>query len=321
MRPAILPLVALLIAGCGEDVEVRRYRAPKDPTWTMLGAILPRERDVWFFKVVAPTKRLAPHRESFTAFLESVRHDEEVAWTLPDGWSEDRTPEGEREATLTFGERPPPLELSVTRFGGDGGGVLANVNRWRRQMGLPGIEASDLDGATETVGKGIVRVELVSRTPPPPPRRMSNRAAPRRSEPRFSKQDLRALFTFDLPEGWVENPEPPGERIVELRAGEAVVALTHFQGTMGGLGPNVNRWRRQVGLPPADDAEGLAEPFTLMGRPGHLVELNGTDRAILCAFILGDPFSLFLKMDGPAGAVAAQREAFRSFASSFTVAQ
>ena len=27
-------------------------------------------------------------------------------------------------------------DLSVTKFGGDAGGVAANVNRWRKQLGL-----------------------------------------------------------------------------------------------------------------------------------------------------------------------------------------
>ncbi len=61
---------------------------------------------------------------------------------LPPGWQE---LEPSQFRNLNF--RPagdPELECFLTALGGDGGGQLANVNRWRGQMGLEAIHAIDL---------------------------------------------------------------------------------------------------------------------------------------------------------------------------------
>jgi hypothetical protein len=58
-----------------------------------------------------------------------------LTWTLPSGWTEARTG-GMRYATIT----PPvkgKVDASVVVLPGPAGGELANVNRWRNQIGLP----------------------------------------------------------------------------------------------------------------------------------------------------------------------------------------
>jgi hypothetical protein len=58
-----------------------------------------------------------------------------LTWTLPKGWTEARTG-GMRYATIT----PPvkgKVDASVVVLPGPAGGELANVNRWRNQIGLP----------------------------------------------------------------------------------------------------------------------------------------------------------------------------------------
>jgi len=61
-----------------------------------------------------------------------------IAWDLPKGWTEAR-PGGMRLATL----KPPAagkIDVSVIMFPGEAGGELANVNRWRGQIGLPAVD-------------------------------------------------------------------------------------------------------------------------------------------------------------------------------------
>lgn len=48
-----------------------------------------------------------------------------------------------RLATLVFESQSGPVEVAVTRFPGDVGGVLANVNRWRQQAGLTPVEDAE----------------------------------------------------------------------------------------------------------------------------------------------------------------------------------
>lgn len=74
-------------------------------------------------------------------------------WSLPPGWQ--RVP-GERQMRVatfetTQGER---LEISLSRFPGDTGGLLANVNRWRQQVGLKPVEEKDLAADLKPVDNG-----------------------------------------------------------------------------------------------------------------------------------------------------------------------
>jgi hypothetical protein len=50
-----------------------------------------------------------------------------------------------RLATYIAPDPGGPVEVAVTRFGGRVGGALANINRWRGQMGLGPIGEDELD--------------------------------------------------------------------------------------------------------------------------------------------------------------------------------
>lgn len=69
----------------------------------------------------------------------------ERPWAVPDGWREDREPRQMRLATYIAPDPTGPVEVAITRFGGRVGGALANINRWRGQMGLGPIGEDDLD--------------------------------------------------------------------------------------------------------------------------------------------------------------------------------
>ena len=110
----ILSAVALLlaVAGCGPKDEVRRYKAPKDPTWRMIGAIVSAKDSTWFFKVAAPTDRLAAVQGEVLSFVSSLRVEEsEVQWTVPPGWTEEKGGPA-RQASFKFGRLDPKLELT-----------------------------------------------------------------------------------------------------------------------------------------------------------------------------------------------------------------
>lgn len=69
---------------------------------------------------------------------------EGISWELPEGWKLDDKPAPMRFATILIPAEPKPLQLTVSRFPGDVGGTLANINRWRMQIGLPGVSEADL---------------------------------------------------------------------------------------------------------------------------------------------------------------------------------
>lgn len=65
-----------------------------------------------------------------------------LKWTLPKGWTEEKG-SGMRYATLkpsTGGK----VDVSVVVLGGTGGGELANVNRWRGQIGLASVDEAGM---------------------------------------------------------------------------------------------------------------------------------------------------------------------------------
>ena len=123
--PAAGALALILAVGCHRD-EVAHYRVPKDagaqapgmaaPPMGMPGADVPE-----------------PPKPSDQGTLK---------WTLPKGWTEEQAG-GMRFATL----KPPvtgKIDASVVVLPGTAGGELANVNRWRGQIGLPPIDESTL---------------------------------------------------------------------------------------------------------------------------------------------------------------------------------
>lgn len=71
-------------------------------------------------------------------------------WAVPDGWTEDPKPRQMRLATYIVPDSSGPVEVAVSRFAGRVGGELANINRWRGQMGLPAIDEAELE---ETIAR------------------------------------------------------------------------------------------------------------------------------------------------------------------------
>jgi hypothetical protein len=58
-------------------------------------------------------------------------------------------------------DAPGGCDLSVTAFPGDVGGELANVNRWRGQVGLAPLQPQDLGGAVARFEANGLRFAVV----------------------------------------------------------------------------------------------------------------------------------------------------------------
>lgn len=322
-----LVLLLVIAAGCGRKDEVRRYPAPKDPMWRMIGAIAPSKDATWFFKLTGPAERIGAYKGDVLAFLGTLRLEGgEIRWTLPAGWNEEAGGPA-RLASLRLGDREPRLELTVVKLPGDGGGISANVNRWRDQLGLDRL--GDAEGASliRRMSASGIEIQVVDLVGPSRPsggsRSMARPAAeePRSSEP--SLDNIRSMFVFERPASWRENPQPEKQRIFEFHivepAGSALVTFTIMGGEGGGLAANIDRWRTQAGLEPLGE-QGVARsatPIKFAGTEGWLVEATGKDKSILGVIALSPQFSMFLKMDGVPAIVASQRETFTRVAQSF----
>ncbi|MBI3855387.1 MAG: hypothetical protein HY293_06825 [Planctomycetes bacterium] len=323
MRIASVTAVLLLLAACGRNDEVRHYKAPKEAMWRMLAALVPTKDATWFFKVVAPAERVGAHKDDVLSFLKSLRSEEgQVRWTLPAGWQEEKgTPS--REASLLFGDRDPKMEMAISRLPGDAGGIAANVNRWRDQLGLEPAGAAEISSQLQKIAASGLEIHVADLRGPFRPAGGPKAMAPRPAEPPPPPSGKDRPVTFDLPAGWRENPHPSKSRVMEFLVedpkGAATVSLTALDGEAGGLAANIDRWRTQVGLEPLGDqaVARSATPMTFVGSEAWLAEAIGAERGILGVIAIGPGGSLFLKMEGPAAVVAAQRSAFAGFAQSF----
>lgn len=127
---------------------------PNSPTATRIyAAILMHTGQSWFFKMSGPSTDVQTQVPAFDSMIDglTLATSEQSSNAIP-------TPAATESGTLTF--TPPedwqpskgsamriasyqiPMEgftaadFSITAFPGDTGGTLANVNRWRRQIGL-----------------------------------------------------------------------------------------------------------------------------------------------------------------------------------------
>jgi hypothetical protein len=116
----------LALSGCGRD-DVSHYRVPKQ-AGSPAGEAAPGAGMPGMAGSVPP-----PPDVSTTG---------ELQWALPKGWTDSRAG-GMRYATL----KPTAagkIDVSVTVFPGPAGGEIANVNRWRNQIGLPPVDEATL---------------------------------------------------------------------------------------------------------------------------------------------------------------------------------
>lgn len=148
-------------------------------------------------------------------------------------------------------------------------------------------------------------LETASNIPPPPP-------AP---EPEN--------FQWTVPADWAQLA--PGQMQVakfdvpEKDGAKAQVAVSIFPSDTGGIVENVKRWRRQIGLGEADDAEIMSHVTDLdaAALPGaSVVEISNEQKQILGAIVPRDGRWWFYKMSGEAPAVSAARDSFIAFAKS-----
>lgn len=346
ISPLVIPVLLsflLVSAGC-EQESIHSYEAPiakplisaspgmpdsgLPPVPTeMLGAILPQGETTWFFKLTAPPATVEKVREEFGKFVASTRIEGgKPSWEIPAHWIEEPGRQM-RFTTYRIGENGPEVSISTLPSGSDATEFgLANVNRWRGQLGLANLteeqylaeEISDGSGElvsiTTPAGKAIL-IDFVGEMSPAGGAPFANMggASPSGPAPRSSPSADAPKTT--PPEHW-----KPGQlnsfRIAafEVTEGDQKAEIT-ISVAGGDLLANVNRWRGQVDLEPWSTVD--------LNREMKLIEGNGFDAAsvaligpvntILGAVIERDGRTWFVKLTGPSELAKTEQPHFERF--------
>ncbi len=141
-RPSVCAAVLLLLVSGCRDRKITTYRAPKDPVAAAAPAGLPGAAGGGMAATAVPTG------------------SSRLNWTAPADWTAmpDRPM---RKATFAVkGADGAAADLSITSFPGDTGGLLANVNRWRGQLGLSPLADSELSANVTHLDVGDLHLDV-----------------------------------------------------------------------------------------------------------------------------------------------------------------
>lgn len=314
----LITLTSMLLFACDDThSDIRVYEVAKTTQHHGSGLLTP----------AAATQ--APGQSSATAQDQSPL--DLVQWTMPKTWHQENISRPMILAIFHV-DHNHSLEVQVSAINGDAGGVLANVNRWRRQLGLPPISDEQLPLSVQIIDSqgsfgGVVDVtnpathqrivatiiqggagmswfvkaqghsdEVAAqknniitfaesfkfKSPPAqdPHQHPSPSTPDAASGPNPSSSMNAGLLPpantntsgvqIKTPANWTSvTPSSPiiqAAYTVSSPQGEAQVTVTSLSSDGGGLLPNINRWRNQLGLAPVADL--ADQPLALLNMPG-----------------------------------------------------
>lgn len=342
-------IVFLGSVGCSDQPGIRQYTVPKESSSVaaaggasepheILAAIVPKEQEAWFFKMMGEPEKVDQYKEEFRKLVDSLSFDEKgkPKWQLPAKWSEEAggefvyaslRPTGEEAFKITVSQLSLPANASEMGEERWREYVVRNVNRWRGQLQLSDESwdemADDLKPlenlSSEKAPAYLVSLRGQSGASGP----MAGMSAP--SAPMagggglpISKSAAPSDIQYTLPEGWreVEPLSIIAMKSFKVDGPNGTEASATFTSASGDRVSNVARWNSQVGGSEEQLAKALesSEKLTVNGVPAEVVFLVGKEperQAITAAIIeWNSQNSLFVKLWGPADAVEPQREAF-----------
>jgi hypothetical protein len=115
-----------------------------------------------FLKWVSASRAAATTTSIASAIQPPANSDQppQIKWDVPSGWSP-APASAMRYASFTVEKNGEKADISVVTFPGDGGGDVENINRWREQIGLPGIGAELLKPMITPVHAGDLHLDSI----------------------------------------------------------------------------------------------------------------------------------------------------------------
>jgi len=315
----------------------------------MLAALAPQPDSdyFWTFKLQGKPDELDNIKPDFVKLLESLQWKDEnqggvlPLWQFPPGSTVSKQEDGfGRVATIQLGDDFANLQIAVARFTNTDDwqkAALTNINRWRGQLQLEPVSIETLDNAVKKIPYAGDEAYLIDETgsagarPSMLPPAATKQPASGPSEPKSAepppKSEAAKLIEYTAPESW-KSKEGSSLRVATFTVtqGEqaAEVAITQFPKVAQMTDPlaNVNRWRGELSLPAAKEAELPEQTSELKigDQPATLFFATGTQRgeptSTLAAMIVRENRVWFVKMQGAATLVSKERPQFEEFVKS-----
>ena len=157
------------VAGQAAQLYEQAGEDPNGAPLRILAVIQQRDGTSWFYKMTGDSQLVAQQKPVFVEFLKSVQlttpsvmmtpggSGDKPQWATPAGWTE--APGGQflvAKFTIAGGQ----AAVNISSSPGNGGGVAANVNRWRKQLGLADLANDELAKSLQALSDRATLVEL-----------------------------------------------------------------------------------------------------------------------------------------------------------------
>lgn len=336
---ATLLVLALWLLSRVDRSEIRTQTIQQPVESRMLTAIIPSDDQAWFFKMVGPEKPVASQRRAFRQLIKSVRFDSqsgEPSWQLPAGWRQlpDDAPQNRgtipRFATLQAPAAGTTLELSVTNLPYDSregdGYLLANINRWRKQLQLRELGLNELASRTEMIEASGVTATLAEMAGKRPTNKQTSAPFARGSSLTGDSSTTSPSGTsvrqptFSAPESWsAGGATSMSLASFQVQQDDREVRITVTPLPPSDLLANVNRWRSQISLEAVnrDQLDELVTKVKMGEVDGDYVALQAPEQTILGVIAVHDDLAWFIKLMGDTSLAQEERGRFEQFVRSF----
>jgi hypothetical protein len=327
---ALLP-VLLLLGGCGRE-EIRVYTAPKDPpapsaTMRVRPRTMSLPQPEW--TLPAGWRELGPGQMSVASFDVGGSSGQEAQVSimpLPlmagreslivNMWRDQvgQEPLSEEEAKKQFqavdigGEQGSLFEITGEHFSRPQHTITAMEHRSDASWFFKLSGDSALVEAQKPVFLEFLKSIRIKAGPA--------------SESVPASPSQTAKFKWQVPAQWKALPAGDMQAarfaVPERGHAKAEVFVSVFDGDTGGTLANVNRWRRDLGLPEVDDA-GLPQvvsPLDPADPRTKLIDFTNNNRRLIAAIVPRDGRYWFYKLHGDLEAVTPERDAFVAFVKS-----
>src|SRR5438477_6247290 len=342
-------VVAILLAGCEKNSEIKVYRVSKAP----LEESAAQQEDAM------PTNTAAPRMPGGLAGTSPP------AVNTPPNW-EPQAPSQMRQASfLVKGDNGAVADISLVSLGTAAGNALDNVNRWLEQLGQPPIteqKLADVAQRLRTSLGDVIIVDLAGLPKDADPAKDGRiiagmittadstlffkmrgnadlteaqkgdfikwvaavcNAQTEAKSPQMAAMPLQDAgapqIKWNTPEGWTE-VSPSSMRYASFSAsdgesGKIDISVVTFAGDGGSDADNVNRWRGQIGLSPVDQdtVNSQITPLKSADTTFSTTDIAGSKARTIAAWTRREGRVWFFKATGPNAAVEKEKPNFVKF--------